>query len=383
MEVNIMNTDKRLQELRNFMKNEKIDISIITNPLSQYYISGFKALMYSRPIVLIVSSNETNLIIPCLEENHATDEANVDNLYVYYEHPEKAVESKSFLELLNDIILKHDQIDSIGIEYNSINLDMSNLFMSKGFNIKDIGKKIQKMRFIKDDTEIEYLVKSGKLVSYALTKSFEQAQEGMSELEFDSYGTKKLYEQISYEYPNATASELLVMSPSGIDRTNMPHVFSNTRKFLKNDIVIHSRQAGIYDYHAECERTFFIGEPTDKQREIFNVMVEAQQACMDFVRPGLKMSEVDSVARKIVQEAGYGDYFIHRAGHAIGLAFHEEPYIRFDSDVIIEKNMVFSIEPGIYVPGIGGFRHSDTVIINNNGADVITSYPRKIDDLIF
>ncbi|SHJ41894.1 Metallopeptidase family M24 [Dethiosulfatibacter aminovorans DSM 17477] len=100
---------------------------------------------------------------------------------------------------------------------------------------------------------------------------------------------------------------------------------------------------------------------------------------MDFIKPGLKMSEVDSVARKIVQDAGYGDYFIHRAGHAIGLAFHEESYIRFDSDVIIKENMVFSIEPGIYVPGIGGFRHSDTVIINKSGADVITDYPRKIE----
>jgi Xaa-Pro dipeptidase len=378
-----MNTENRLLDLREFMEKEGMDLCIITNPLSQYYISGFKALMYSRPIVLVVTQNEKNLIIPCLEENHARHEADVNNLHVYYEHPEKAIENKNFLELLDDALLDHDANNSIGIEFNSISLDMSNLLKVKGIELKDIGRKIQKMRFIKDEKEIDYLVKSGELVSYALSKSFEKAQEGISELEFDSFGTKMLYEEISVKYPNATASELLIMSPSGIDRTNMPHVFSNTRKFLKNDIIIHSRQAGIYDYHAECERTFFIGEPTEKQREIFNVMVEAQQACMDFVKPGLKMSEVDAVARKIVRDAGYEDYFIHRAGHAIGLAFHEEPYIRFDSDVIIEENMVFSIEPGIYVPGIGGFRHSDTVIVNSKGAKVITDYPRNIDNLIF
>ncbi|SHJ41929.1 Xaa-Pro dipeptidase [Dethiosulfatibacter aminovorans DSM 17477] len=270
-----MNTGKRMKELRDFMENEGIDLCIITNPLSQYYISGFKALMYSRPIVLIVSRDKKSLIIPCLEENHAKDEADVDNLYVYYEHPEKAYEKKNFLALFDDVLLDYNMNNSIGIEFNSINLEMTNLLKSKGFGLKYIGKKIQRMRFIKDENEIEYLVRSGELVSYALAKSFEKAQEGISELEFDSYGTKKLYEQISIKYPNATASELLVMSPSGIYRTNMPHVFSNTRKFQRNDIVIHSRQAGIYDYHAECERTFFIGEPSDDQRKIFNVMVEA------------------------------------------------------------------------------------------------------------
>jgi len=174
------------------------------------------------------------------------------------------------------------------------------------------------------------------------------------------------------------------MSPLGLARVLMPHVLSSTRKFQKGDICIHSRAVGLNGYHAECERTFFIGKPSNsKQEHAFNIIVEAQRAAIDFIRPGVMAKDVDLIARKIIQKAGYGEYAIHRVGHAIGLGAHEKPYLRYDNDLVLQEGMVFSIEPGIYIPSVGAFRHSDTVVLTRSGSKLITEYPRELEKLIF
>ncbi|MFZ5754236.1 MAG: M24 family metallopeptidase [Bacillota bacterium] len=377
-----MDTSKRLAKLREYMEENGISLSIIMHPENQYYISGFKAIIYSRPIALMVEPAVTALIVPGLEEKHAEAEAAVDRLYIYYEHPEKTEDPKSYMEHLDKIISAFPKGTRIGVEASVMSMGLANHIKNAGYELLDIGRKISEMRFIKDEQEIELLIEAGKLVSLALSESLEKARAGISEIELDQYGNKALFEETAKKYPNASL-DYFVMSPSGLIRSVMPHVFSNTRKLTENDIVIHSRQVGLNGYRAECERTFFVGEPTAKQKEVFNVAVAAQKAAMEIIKPGIMAKEVDMAARQIIQKAGYGEYSIHRTGHGIGLGVHEEPSLRFDSDLILQEGMAFSIEPGIYIPGIGGFRHSDTIIITKDGARVITDYPWELKDLIF
>jgi len=115
---------------------------------------------------------------------------------------------------------------------------------------------------------------------------------------------------------------------------------------------------------------------------MFEVMVEAQRAAIEAVRPGATCKEVDEAARRVIREAGYAEYFIHRAGHGLGLSSHEPPYLRFDSDQVLREGMVVSVEPGFYVAGKGGFRHSDTVIVSKGGPEVVTKAPAKLESLI-
>jgi Xaa-Pro dipeptidase len=364
------------------MKENTLSMCIVTDVSNQYYISGFKALLYSRPIVLTVDCNETSLIIPSLEENHAAHQAEIDKLFIYFEHPERVNEGLSYLEHLDTILSTLKQGSTLGIEFHSMPTGLSNYLMNKGFKLFNISDKIKEMRYIKDEQELDLLVKSGELVSYALAESLNSAKAGMSEIELDAIGNKAFLTKVAVEQPNATVAGF-AMTPSGLARTNMPHVFSNTRKFDAHEIIIHSRQVGLYDYHAECERTFFIGEPSEEQRNAFMAMYESQQACLKFVKPGVTAKEVDKVGRDILTKAGYAEYAIHRIGHGIGIGSHEEPYLRFDSDLVLEVGMVFSIEPGIYIPGLGGFRHSDTVILTEDGNQLITEYPRELEQLIF
>jgi Xaa-Pro dipeptidase len=158
----------------------------------------------------------------------------------------------------------------------------------------------------------------------------------------------------------------------------MPHVFSNTRRLEKGDVIIHSRQVALNGYRGESERTCFVGKPSQKQEEMFHLMLEAQLAGLDALRPGVPMKEVDAASRTVFQEAGLGEYFIHRTGHGLGISIHEPPFLRFDEDMLVQEGMVFTVEPAIFIPGLGGFRHSDTAIVTADGIQITTEHPNDL-----
>jgi Xaa-Pro dipeptidase len=377
-----MDVSKRISEMKNFMEENHLKASIIINFENQYYLSGFKAITYSRPVVLVIEPERTNLIVPALEEVHAQSEAQTDQLYVYYEHPEKSSRGITYLDHTKSILSKFAPGSKIGVEFHSLPVKVAYLIKDMRLELFDIGDKIAEMRYIKDSQEIALLQESGRLVSLALRESLKHTQPGMTEIELDSYGNQALFNETAKKHPNATL-EFFVMSPSGLSRSIMPHVFSNTRQLEEKDIIIHSRQVGLNGYRAECERTLFVGEPTEEQKNAFQVALEAQLAALDVIKVGVRAKDVDDAARKVIRKAGLEDYAIHRTGHGIGIGLHEEPSLRFDNDLILQEGMAFSIEPGLYIPGVGGFRHSDTVILTKEGTKLITDYPKELKDLIF
>lgn len=377
-----MNESKRISSMRKIMAEKKLDLCIIMEPDNQCYLSGFKAITYSRPLVLTLSSERIELILPGLEEKHAEAEAKVDKCHVYYEHPEQADKGISHIQHLNKILANYPEKSRVGIEFGIMTVSMYQYLQNKGYELLDIGQDIMEMRYVKDADEIELLLEAGKLSDLAVEGSLKSARVGISELELDTAGDRVLLEEVARSHPD-TEVGYENWTASGIYRTVMPHLYSNSRVLQDGDMIIHSRQVWFKGYRAENERTFFVGKPGQKQMELFNLAVEAQQAGLDIIKPGIMAKEVDLAARKVFARGGYEDYANHRIGHGLGLSEHEEPYLRFDNELILQEGMVFSIEPGLYVPDIGGFRHSDTVIITANGAKPITEYPRELKDLIF
>jgi Xaa-Pro dipeptidase len=382
MTVKKETVEKRLKALQQRMDDKGIDVSMFWDPDNEYYLSGFRAITYSRPIVLLVNGNKTQYIIPALENDHSRKNAMVDEFFVYHEKIQNTQLDTSYVQPLNRILndLSNDHV--IGLEMDIIPASVYQLIQNKGFEIKDIGQDLIDLRAIKDKEEIYWLDQAGSLSDIALEASFNNVKAGMSELEFDSFGDRKLLEVASVTYP-----DLIVgyenWTCSGFERSVMPHLYSSTRKFEENDVIIHSRQVWINGYRAENERTFFIGKPTEEQKKCFQLAVDAQKAGIDMIKPGVRAKDVDIASFKIFEEAGYGEYVQHRIGHGLGLSEHEEPYLRFDNDLILKEGMVYTIEPGIYVPGVGGFRHSDTVILTKEGCRSITKFPRNLEDLIF
>jgi Xaa-Pro dipeptidase len=373
---------KRVERFKEFMNEKEIALSLVWEPDNQFYLTGFRAISYSRPIVTLISNWKIELIIPGLEEVHAKQKAKVDAMYVYYEQYGLRDKELSYLDHLTTLLQRYPAGSRIGVELDILPSTILMYLVELGFIIQDIGKKITAMRTIKDIHEIELLKIAGLLSDKAIGESLKHARVGISELEFDSYGDRLLLEIASKEYPD----ELIGYEDwtcSGVQRSEMPHLYSSTRKFEEGDVVVHSRQVWFNGYRAENERTFFIGKPTEKQKDLLKLAIEAQLVGMDMIRPGIAAKEVDIAAYEVFRKAGYGEYVNHRIGHGLGLSEHEEPYLRFDNDLILQEGMVYTIEPGIYVPGVGGFRHSDTIILTQEGSFSITQYPRGIEHMMF
>jgi Xaa-Pro aminopeptidase len=147
------------------------------------------------------------------------------------------------------------------------------------------------------------------------------------------------------------------------------------------DVLVTGASADIGGYSCELERTLILGEPTLKQRKYFEVMVKAQEAALTACSPGVKCSNIDRAAAKVFRKAGLSQLMRHHTGHGVGLEPHEPPWLDIGNDAVLKPGMIVSCEPGIYEPKFGGFRHSDTVLITKDGAEVMTYYPRDLEAL--
>jgi Xaa-Pro dipeptidase len=364
------------------MEERGIALCLVSRPDDQHYLSGFKAIVYSRPIDLVITPEKVVLVVPALEEVHAREEAAVEELLVYYEHPERAGDGTSHVEHLNHIVESLPTGARLGVQADAVPWALAEHFIKAGFQLADIGPKIQAMRFIKDDAELELMTEAGRLASLGVGASLAALTPGITEIDMDGAGGRAILAEVSAKHPGATL-DLFAMSPAGPVRTVMPHVFSNTRPIQSGDVIIHSRQVALNGYRGESERTCFMGKPTPRQAEMFNLMLEAQLAGLEALRPGVPMREVDAASRTVFQKAGLGDYFIHRTGHGLGLSVHEPPFLRFDEDMVVKERMVFTVEPAIFIPGLGGFRHSDTAIVTAEGNRITTPHPNDIGSMTF
>jgi Xaa-Pro aminopeptidase/Xaa-Pro dipeptidase len=164
----------------------------------------------------------------------------------------------------------------------------------------------------------------------------------------------------------------------------MPHGWlrPSARKLLKGDSLVNGVSVRLNKYGVENERTFFLGTPTEKQKKFFEVATEAQLKGLEVCVAGNKVSDIDAAALQVIENAGYGDYVFHRTGHGIGLGGHEYWDDGSFNHRIMKPGMVTSVEPALYVYGLGGFRHSDTVIVGRDKPEVTTKYTKELKDLI-
>jgi Xaa-Pro aminopeptidase len=165
-------------------------------------------------------------------------------------------------------------------------------------------------------------------------------------------------------------------------RTAMPHAMMGNRPIERGDNLVSYCVATVAGYHTELERTMFLGQPTARQQELMEVVHEAQQLALDMLRPGLRCADVEARVHNFLVGRGYEAFIRHHTGHGLGLESHEAPFFDLGDQTVLQPGMVFSVEPGLYVPGLGGFRNSDTVALTETGVEILTEYPRLLADLV-
>ena len=349
------------------------------SPANQTYLAGFRALLYSRPILLVLHPDAVELVVPGLEEGHARDEATVDRIHVYYEHPE-AGDTATPLECLDRALGSVPRGAAIGIEASSCPVGVARHLTDAGYALTDLDPALTRMRTVKDDAEVALIAEAARITATGVEASLARCGPDVTELDVDGAGTAAVMRSVGRFGIDMTV-DLLTMTPSGSVRSALPHALSTSRRLGEGDVLIHTRQVGLDGYRAELERTAFIGTPRDEMLRVFEAVRAAQRAAIASVGPGVPCSTVDRAARRILGDAGLASHAIHRTGHGIGLSAHEPPYLRYDNDAPLQPGMVITVEPGVYLRGVGGFRHSDTVLVGPDGPRMMTSYPTDAESL--
>jgi Xaa-Pro dipeptidase len=227
---------------------------------------------------------------------------------------------------------------------------------------------IRESRKVKDEKEIELMRRAGELTSEGMRVAYETVAAGRREYEVAAEIEYAMRKQGS----SGTAFETIVASGSC---SAFPHGGCSDKKIREGDLVVVDVGATYKFYRSDMTRTLVAGKPTEKQKKLYQTVKTAQEKAFEALKPNVKAKDVDAVARKIIADAGYGEYFVHNLGHGVGLEVHEPPTLSPESKEVLAAGNVVTVEPGIYLVGYGGVRIEDTVLVQKNGAKKLTNGP--------
>ena len=362
-----------------------VDALIVLAPANTYYVSGFRAITYSRPVLVVVSEQPV-LIIPELEESHARLRSAIRTIRTYSDMALGGLTGKSTSQLAIDLTV--DVMRDLGLRGKRVGFEPTSftvdghayLSQAWGEPLVPVKGLVERQRTVKDEEELHLIRVGCELAEHGMRVEVDDSVPGATEVEIMARGNAAMLEVAARRFPDLHITS--GSRPVSGEKAVLPHSIPSGRRLRRGDVVIHGTGCVVEGYYSEDERTIFVGSPTSEQRRLFDVMVRAQQAAIDAIRPGVKCKEIDRAARGVIEQAGCGPQFTHRTGHGIGIDIHEAPYFSASDETVLRPGMVMSVEPGIYVDGVGGFRHSDTIIVAESGADVLTKFPKTLAELV-
>jgi len=273
---------------------------------------------------------------------------------------------------INEILKKH-KIKKLAFEGHDLSYsDYIKYKNNISAELIDGNNAIEQIRIVKDETEITKIKKACQIITETLKEVMEIIEPGLRELDI---ATELAY-TMRKKGAQREAFETIVVSG---ERSSLPHGKPSIKKINEGELITIDMGANYHNYNSDITRTIIMGKENQKQKEIFSIVLEAQKAALDFLKPGVKCKEVDSVARDIIAKKGYGEFFGHGLGHGVGLDIHELPRVSFSDDTVLLPGMVITIEPGIYLPGVGGVRIEDSVLITEEGYEILTWFPKILN----
>jgi len=351
-----MNIANRLNNLRNKFEEKNIDAFLVSQPENLYYLSGCEGL-------------EGYILVTGKESVTITD-------FRYVEQAERQSPGSKIFKITGKIaewmpkLLEGTGLKNIGFESSHLTVAAFDQIrpIIKGLSIEmtPVSGLIEDIRMIKEPEEIERIIKAAKITDRALDYAQELIKPGISEKEV-AWNIEKFMRD------NGSQTLLFEMIVASGPNSALPHARASGKTLQTGDAVVIDLGAKYEFYGADLTRTFYVGEPDDRYKKVYNTVLEAQLAGIEAIKAGMTGADIDGAAREVIAKAGYGENFGHGLGHGIGLVVHDKPHISIMSTDIIENGMVFTVEPGIYITGWGGVRIEDNVVIENGRARVISS----------
>lgn len=346
----------RVKKLREQLKKQKVDALIVEEPKNLYYLTGLD-LSTGK---LIVADQEVILLVDGRFIEKASKEGNIPAFLIKENILDEIFQQK----LPNVQKLGFCSETTTYKQYLDLKKEMDKLQRT----LVALDSPLQELRMVKDEWEITLMRQAALLGSQGFQHVRNLLKEGITEsevaVELEIFWKRHGADGVAFP-------PIIAFGPN----TSMPHHHSVQQKLEPGHTVLIDIGVTVHGYHSDMTRTFFFGEPDPQMMNIFNLVQEAQEAALAICKPGVTVGELDAAARNLIQEKGHGEHFMHSLGHGIGLEVHEKPILRnkppFQS-VKLEPGMVITVEPGIYLPGVGGVRIEDTVVINEKGHENLT-----------
>lgn len=353
----------------------------IQNAENITYLTGFSYGVSARPYGLLLSGEKCALIIPRIAVDMAHAVIRDIDLSIYYEQPEGKKEGASFQAALSNTLSPAAPGEIMGIEAGRISASDYDLLTAWGFKTQDIGGYLTQMRAVKDPGELDNIRTAGQYVDLNIEISLASIRPGITEMEIDQAGIQGVNQEIDALGMGVPAG-FYSFTVLGAARTAMPHAYPSMSKLRPGDPVVFCRQITINNYNAQCDRVAYWGKPNKEQIKYHSLILAAREAALEAIRPGIPACKVDLTIREVFAQAGVSQYCVHRSGSGIGIGRQEAPYLSFNNQELILADMALIVQPALYIPGVGGFRCTDTVIVEKDGMEKVTKYPRDIKSLI-
>lgn len=349
----------RVTRLRELLSRSNGDALLVTNPVNRRYLTGFTG---SAGAVLVTRDHAALL----------TD-------FRYREQaPRQAVgfEIVEHGQSMNQTIadsLKQWGVKTLLFEDGNLTfaayraLETAVSFLQ----LQPAGGLVEQLRMVKEDGEVAIMQEAADLADRAFAHILGYVKPGVKESDI------ALELEVFMRSQGATSSSFDTIVASG-ERSALPHGVASDRVIGRNEFVKLDFGAYYKGYCSDITRTVVVGAPSDKHREIYGIVLEAQLHALDNLAPGMTGKEGDALTRDIITRYGYGEYFGHGTGHGLGMEIHEAPRVSVAGDIVLTPGMTFTVEPGIYLPGFGGVRIEDDVVMTESGIHILTRSPKDL-----
>lgn len=349
----------RLEVVYKNMEDEGLQQAIIYDKNALFYLYGKWIHVGERMVALILRKGEK----PVMVINDLFSFSDPDTTVVYYNDKESGPDK------VMTFIQHHKALGIDKFFPSHFLISLMNLHTASAYKT---CKAVDRARFIKDEEEKRLMIESSHINDLCMEEFKNTLKVGVSELELQN----KFYEIYKkHGVDRVSFTPIVAFKATAAD----PHHEPDDKTILEEGDMVLFDVGGVYkDYCSDMTRVFFTGEPTDFQREIYNLVRKANEEAIKAIKPGVKLSDIDSIARNIITDAGYGKCFTHRLGHFIGIEDHDFGDVSESSDIIAAPGMIFSIEPGIYIKDKIGVRIEDLVMVTEDGVLVLNEYPKDI-----
>ncbi len=357
---------RRLKSVQAKLDEDQLDLLLVSDPENQFYLSGFAGGFTGARAFLLVTKEAAFLQVDLRYYSQALEEIDDFPVLPWRHH--------SYDEIGQSI--DRSSIKRVGFEARHLSVAQLNKLQDalKGLELVPTLGLVEKFREVKDDQEIELIREAAAIADKGFAHILSFIEPGVTErsvaLELEYFMRKAGAEKVSFD----------IIVASGA-RSAYPHADTSDKPLMNGDFVKMDFGAVAGYYCSDMTRTVALGEPSEQQRRVYAAVRSAQEEALEAVAVGKNCRDIDAVARDFLQESEYAEFFTHNLGHGVGLNVHEAPLIGPKSEQRIAIGMVITIEPGVYLPGFGGVRIEDMVVVGDAGNEIVTRSPKELIEL--